>query len=106
MRLQNKRKAKPIDKILSWAQALQMTCFGTPINVGVTTYKYRPNSKTFNVGISTEDNLVVYVFDSTMPREELFAEWGRCKNYVDLLLDKLVGRRVNAHGKEKADVQQ
>jgi len=94
----SRRNPLPIDKVLSWAHNLQSTCFGTKISVKIETSDGSGYGKHFSVEIFATGDVERYVFDSTMPNETLYQEWGRCKDKTSRLLDELVGRRINAHG--------
>ncbi len=92
---------KVIDKILKRSHRLQETCFGTPVNIVITTFKYHEYCKAFTVGVSGGSDITKYLFDSTMPDDALYDEWGRCKDDAGKLLDELVGHKVTSAGNKK-----
>lgn len=93
---------KVIDKILKRSHRLQETCFGTPVYCSVYTFKFNEFCKTFSVRLSGDGGDVLpFLFDSTMPDDALYDEWGRCKDAADKLLDELVGHKVTSAGNLK-----
>lgn len=101
MSKQRKHKT-PIDIILSRAQNLQVSCFGTPIGVTIEASKGTYDAKVLSVTIYSplkEDKL--YVISSSMTREEITQIWGNIKDVVDKLLDELVGHHITAKGNLK-----
>ena len=102
---------KKIYNYLERAHRLQTSCFNTPISVNVSTCKTAADvghgeSYTVVVTIMVENGSKTYLMSSDMPDDVLTQKWGTLKRDVDDLLDKLVGKRINAHGREKKPKQQ
>ena len=101
---------KKIYDYLERAHRLQTSCFNTPISVNVSTCKSaidvgKGESQTVVVTIMVGNGSKNYLMSSDMPNEVLTQKWGGLKRDVDDLLDELVGKRINAHGREKKQKQ-
>lgn len=95
---------QPIEKVLTWIQRLQMTCFGTPISVTIEASRgvsSDSSDKMIFVTIATIDGTKTYLISSDMPTEQMYQKWGEVKDDVSKLLDKFVGHKINKHGREK-----
>lgn len=97
-----RRHKTPIDIVLSRAQNLQVSCFGTPIGVTIEASKGMYDAKILSVTVYSplkEDRL--YVMSSSMTKEEITQIWGSIKDEADKLLDELVGHHITAKGNLK-----
>lgn len=105
MSKQRKHKT-PIDVILSRAQNLQVSCFGTPIGVTIEASKGTYDAKMLTITIHCEDaeNNVVEkscTIYSSSKIEDITQAWGTVKDFADRLLDELVGHRITKSGNLK-----
>jgi len=94
---------QPIEKVLTWIQRLQMTCFGTPISVTIEASRgvsSDSSDKMIFVTIATIDGTKTYLISSDMPNTQIYQKWGDVKDDVSKLLDQYVGHKINKHGRE------
>ena len=92
---------KAIDRLLSWAHRLQISCFGTPISVTIEVSKGIISGKIFSVTTDVGLEHEIYLFYSSASDQDLYQKWGKLKDNVSKLLDKHVGHKLNKHGREK-----
>lgn len=92
---------KPIDKTLTWAQRLQVSCFGTPIRVMIDASEggLHKDGKYFVVTLLAPMEPYTSIFDSSLPDAEIYQRWGALRDRVSRLLDEHVGFRINRHGR-------
>lgn len=93
-----------INKVLDWVQRLQMSCFGTPISLTIEASRCvstDSSDKMIFVTVATIEGTKTYLISSDMPSEQMSQKWGELKDDVSRLLDRLVGHKINKHGKIK-----
>ena len=96
-----RRHKTPIDIILSRAQNLQVSCFGTPIGVTIEASKGNECAKALFIEINAPDTTYRHIITSDASYEYFTQVWGSIKDEVDKLLDELVGHRITAKGNLK-----
>lgn len=80
-----------------------MTCFGTPISVSIEASRgvsTDSSDKMLFITIATADNTKTYLISSDMQTVQMYQKWGDVKDDVSKLLDRLVGHKINKHGRE------
>lgn len=93
---------------------MQTSCFSTPVGIDIDASKdvdCRTNcsiegKQVVYVTVTAKGRQSYYIFSSEMDRDGMYMEWGRLNKDVNELLDELVGKRINAHGREKKPKQQ
>lgn len=95
---------KWIYNILERVHRMQTSCFNTPVGVCIEASKdteSKEETKVISVAVTAKGTQKRYFISSDMTKDEYSQEWGRLKDDVDKLLNELVGKRINAHGREK-----
>lgn len=88
-----------IDKVLTWAQRLQISCFGSPICITIEAGQGVSANKLIHISASAGADTKHYIVSSEMPTAEIYQAWGTIKDDVNKLRDQYIGHRVNKHGR-------
>ena len=100
-----RRHKTPIDIVLSRAQNLQTTCFGTSVGITIEASRGAYDEKMLTITVycdasynDVEKSCTIY---SSSSKEEITQAWGSIKDEVDKLLNEFVGHRITAKGNLK-----
>ena len=95
---------RPIDDILKRLHNVQISCFGTPVGFNVDAGQGVTADKLLRISTCVGKEVKTYMITSEMSRDEAYDGYGKVLDDVNKLLETLVGKTLNKHGRVKRKV--
>lgn len=95
---------RPIDDILKRLHNIQTSCFGTSVGFNVDAGQGVTADKLLRISMCVGKEVKTYMISSEMSRDETYDGYGKVLDDVNKLLEVLVGKTLNKHGRVKKQV--